>query len=317
MYLDDRLKPYFAKGTFPLLDTGGVKLWGVLVSNLEVNAQGTIDEAILALTTKGRCPQEVAFPTEFTVNKVQVTTSFDGYQAFLGEAHRRLCANHTLAIVPEIQDLIQRLRKVAANNGVIESVVHLGTDPNLKMGSGLTANPLTYMPDASLGATFGSQPDQAVISSVAPLWNTLKRRRYENPILTKYGAKPHYVLAHLLNHNLNGSGSDNKNVVPFWATANTEMANKVEKFAKELVLSGVTTLYTINVGGPVGMTPGRTAALNNCTQQIERDIIDAEQYLPANLVLSLKAKDVTNTWVTIVPGQTVENYVPETVPSVM
>jgi len=180
------------------------------------------------------------------------------------------------------------------------------------MGNGLISNPLTCLPDSAFGVTFGSQPDQKAIGEKAPLWKILKRRAYENQgVLTKYGAKPHYVLAHLLNHNLNGSGSDNRNVVPFWSTANTAMARQAEDYVKQLVLWGAKVQYTITVGAPVGMTKGRKALQSQCNKE-QWELVQAEQWLPMHFVINCKAWS-NGSWVDVV-NVTIDNYVPETVP---
>ena len=145
------------------------------------------------------------------------------------------------------------------------------------------------------------------------MWEILKRRAFENrSVLARYGAKPHYVLAHLLNHNLNGPGDQAMNVIPFWVTANTAMAKQAECYVKELVQNGVQVQYTVDPGPAVGMTPRRQAILAGCNPA-QAEVVDCEQYLPAYLRIECAAWDAgSGGWVPIV-NMSIDNYVPETV----
>lgn len=311
---DDLISGYLVKGTFPLLNAAGIGLWSHLITELETDLEGTVKTIKQAMTKANRIDFEDAFSTEIEVNEVAIDTGQSEAEAFLGYAHARLCQDHGIAIRDNVQILIQRLR-LLMHGSIEESSIILGLDPHLKMGNGLIANTLTCLPDPAWHTTYGSVPDQKVIGMLAPMWEVLKRRTYESPPPLRYGAKPHYVLAHLLNHNVNGPGDNPRNVVPFWAAANTKMAQQVEGHLKQLVLMGLTVQYVINFGPDVGMTPGRNKALKACGTKAQRDIVDAEQYLPSYLTLSVALIDPnTGAATPIVPPHPVNNYVPETVP---
>ena len=311
---EDLLRGYLAKGNFPLLSSAGIGLWSHLLDELESDAEGTLKVIKLAMKQLKRIEFNEAFSTEIEVNNVSIDTGQSDLEAFLGHAHADLCKDHGMAIRDNVQQLIQRLR-VLMHGSIEESSIILGLDPNLKMGNGLIANTLTCMPDPAWLVTYGSVPDQKVIGTKAPLWEVLKRRTYESQAPVRYGAKPHYVLAHLLNHNVNGPGDNPRNVVPFWAAANTQMAQQVEGYLKDLVLMGLTVRYVIDFGPAVGMTSGRATALGNCSTKAQADIIEAEQHLPAYLTLTITYIDANSGAETvIVPAHVINNYVPETVP---
>jgi hypothetical protein len=313
---DPLLFNYLRKGTFPGLDSFGTQLWDLLITLLERDCPGTVKRIKDEMEEENRVDMDVCYPSEITVNKVPIDTGRNNVACFLGEAHKRLCRDHGVASKQPVQGLIQRLRAVAEREGVLpRSHVVLTLDPDTDMGNGLVANPLTYQPDRSLRVTFGSTPDQEVIGNAAPIWKSVKRRTYEyRGGFTQYGKKPHYVLAHMLNHNLNGPGDNKLNVVPFWGGANTDMAAKVEKHVKDLVQQGVTVNYTINQGPAVGMTTGRQKAYKAAPTKDQKELIDWEQYLPEYLIMNCDALDGKGNWVTVVNNVRIDNFVPETVP---
>lgn len=95
-------------------------------------------------------------------------------------------------------------------------VTLLPVDAHHRMGTGLvTTGALTFLPDpnASGPGGFGSQPDQIVIAHLAPMWDVLKRRAQVKRASGAIGKSTHHVLAHLLNHQVNGSGAIPANVV--------------------------------------------------------------------------------------------------------
>lgn len=316
MPLSSPLLQYLKRGNFPLTDSSGIRLWNELITALEANPVAVIAEVTTAMTNFKHDFSD-RFSSELTVNHVTIDTGQDDLAAFLGEAHARLCSSFAVAHIDPVQSLIQRLRALMSAGTLPDSSVVLGLDPNHLMGNGLVANPLTCLPDPAWGVTFGSTPNQALIGILAPMWDILKRRAFEaRGVLTRYGAKPHYVLAHLLNHNLNGPGDQATNVLPFWATANTAMAKQAECYVTELVQSGVQVQYTVDPGPAVGMTPGRQALLAHCDAD-QAALVRCEQHLPAYLRIECAAWDAgSGTWVNIV-NVTIDNYVPETVPYLM
>jgi hypothetical protein len=312
MPLSTALKNYLKKGTFPLFSTEGLVGWHELITALEHNADAVWKEVVVAIDAN-KLDASKLFPDSANVNDVDVVIVDDELLAFLGAAHAVMCSNFAVANSPQVQPLIQKLRAVMADK-LEETTVQLWLNPDHLMGSRLVAAPLTVMPDTSRGVSFGSVPDQKIIAQLAPAWAILKRRAYETKgTLTKYGAKPHYVLAHFLNHNLNGSGADAKNVVPLWGAANTDMAKRVEKFVKELVQRGATARYYITCGAAVGMSAKRKALKAKCNAD-QWALIEAEQHLPQNLVIEFDVYDhQNNAWVNVLK-ETIDNYVPETVP---
>ncbi len=325
MPLSSGLQKDLKRGFFPLTSSSGIKLWNELISAMESKPKETAQEVKNLMN--GVYNHDLSgtyFGATMTVNQVPVAVTFEDFGKLLGAMHERLCSNHGVASRDPVQSLIQRVRKIAIDNGVVkESNVQLGaTDPHTQMGTGLTTtDKLTFVPDSSLGVDFGSTPSQKEIGTHAPPWESLKKRRHEKrPVIGQprvIGRKPHYVLAHLLNHNVNGSGSDTKNVVPFFADANTEMERVAETYLKELVLKGIPVDYEIELGPTVGSDANWYAdmqtALGNCTTDAEKEVLQTEQYLPQYLTITLKAWDGTQ-WVTIVNAKRVDNYVPTTVP---
>jgi hypothetical protein len=316
------LQESLRKASFPMLNSTGFKLWDELVTALEKNAPTAVGEAKALAMGYLIDFNGVWWDKTLTVKGVSITIGLDDIACFVGSAHAALTVNFDNAVSPKtpIPSLIERVRAIALKVNAIKqsSVVLQPVDGDHKMGTGLTTTTaLTYVPDSSLGShKYGSKPDGKAVATVAPPWAKLSKRVYE-----KKGADPrvlmkksHYVLAHLINHNINGSGKDAKNVVPFYAAANTEMSNQVEKYLTLLVQKGIPVQYTISTGTAVGMTPGRQAARDACTTDLEREIIDIEQHLPAYLTLTLAAQEKDGSWKTIVNNVQIDNYVPETVP---
>jgi hypothetical protein len=126
------------------------------------------------------------------------------------------------------------------------------------------------------------------------------------------------VLAHLLNHNLNGPGGNELNVVPFWATANTQMSNKIEKFVKDLVSFGVVVTYSITAGDPMKLDPTYATWAKTASGTADQNkILKGEQELPDYLTFNATAKDSLGNTVNVVPpGTRIDNFVPMTVPTI-
>jgi hypothetical protein len=318
MPFSTKLENYLKKGQFPLKGSADVPLWNELITAMETDANAaTLEAKALA---EGKTYQ--IFASTITVNDVSFTFGSGDVCSFVGSMHAKLLEDFDIYNRKgdtTVQDLAKRVRKVAAKNKLVKvsSVQLMPLSSMHKMGTGLTTKDmLTFLPDPSLyGAdAFGSQPDQKVIESLAPLWGVLKKRRHVSQDTLAIGRKTHYVLAHLLNHQVNGSGKDPKNVVPFSADGNSDMAKQVEVHLKDLVHRGVPVQYTIQLEAAIGMTPGRKKALAACTTKEEREVIEAEQHLPAAIVLSLSAIDNMGKSHDIVSKHRIANFVPETVP---
>ena len=91
---------------------------------------------------------------------------------------------------------------------------------------------------------FGCKPDDAIISAASDAWKFLKKRVYQDK-RGKLGKKPRYLLAHMINDNLNGSGKDPKNLLPLCAAANTQMGKQAETHLKNAVLMGLPAQWKI------------------------------------------------------------------------
>jgi hypothetical protein len=315
MPLSDSLTALLRKGSFPLKSSNGLALWEELIRAMETNLAGLVAE-VKTLLLGPVLSEWGHIEVNGTLQKVSISDA----AFFLGQAHAALMSDFDIynrkGDAP-VQGLARRLRKIAKAQGLIQvSSVTLNPPSTAHgMGTGLaTTGVLTFLPDPALyGAdAFGSQPDQHVISRLAPMWPALKMRRHVGAA-GRIGKKPHYVLAHLLNHQVNGSGADVKNVVPFAADANTKMAQQVEKHLKALVQAGMAVRYTILMGPAVGMTPGRQAALAACTTAPQRAVIEAEQHLPSSLLITLEWFNGQD-WAMVCNNHPIRNDVPETVP---
>lgn len=318
MKFSDALQRLIRQGSFPLKDSLGRSLWNELISALESNAK----VAVGAIKALHEGQDYGVFGDTVLVNGIAVNPGLNDLGMLLGAMHAALMTDFDIYNRKgdtSVKDLATRVRNLAVKHKIIgESGVSLGpVSPHHGMGTSLaTTSQLTFVGDPSVTdrGGFGSQPDQKLIGIAAPQWLLLKKRRHVSQATLAIGRKPHYVLAHLLNHQVNGSGRLETNVVPFSADGNTRMANEVEGALKEAVHRGLTVKYDIDVVGQVGMTPGRTQALAECTTQEQRDIIEIEQYLPVHLSASLKVLQSDGTWLTIFAGYVIANHVPETVP---
>jgi hypothetical protein len=319
------LGKYLSKGTFPLMSTQTVALWKRLVTSLEKDCKATVKAMKLLRGYEDSYSPKISFGTK------DFETGFGPEKIFVCYAHQRLCKGFALAEKDPWQKLIQRLRAVIVSENFLDaSDVHLLMSPYTNMGGGLNPSPVSLIPDASLGVTFGSVPDQNVIAGKADCWRQVKKRCYESaggqasfpadywqPPLAWLGKKPHYVLAHLLNHNLNGPGGNELNVVPFWATANTQMSNKIEKFVKDLVSFGVVVTYSITAGDPMKLDPTYATWAKTASGTADQKILKGEQELPQYLTFNATAKDSLGNTVNVVPpGTRIDNFVPLTVPTI-
>ncbi len=308
------LSKYLSKGTFPLMTTETVPLWKCLVTLLEKDCKGTVKNIKLFAGYEDSYSPTISFGTK------DFDTGFGPEKIFVCYAHAHLCKNFGIAEKDPWQKIIQRLRAVIVSENFLDaSDVHLLKSPYTDMGGGLNPSPVSLIPDASLGVTFGSQPDQNIIAGKAECWRVVKKRCYESAT-GKLGRKPHYVLAHLLNHNLNGPGDNELNVVPFWATANTQMSTKIEKFVKELVSLGVVVTYAIICGDPMKLNPtyAKWFKANKGTgTKDQNEILEWEQELPQYLTFNATATDAMGITVNVVPpGTRIDNYVPMTMPTI-
>jgi hypothetical protein len=251
---------------------------------------------------------------------MDIDTGFTKEGTFLFAMHAHLAKDYGVAIRDPWQGYIQRLRHIILDRGYAgESNVHLIMSPDTEMGDGLNPSTVSIIPDPSLGVTFGSVPDQMIISDQCPCWQHVSKRVYQNKTGT-LGAKPHYVLAHLLNHQLNGPGNNRLNVLPFWATANTEMSQKAETPVKKAVSQGLVVTYSIVTGDAMKLDPEYWKWVDgvledtNLSQEI-RDILEWEMELPQYLVITATGRDGAGNDHDLLGGpQRINNFVPMTIP---
>lgn len=322
-------------GKFPLLTSSTKKDWELLITTMENHKTAFTGPAFTFGGDKvpGQNPG------------IAIHTAQGSFLTLLGEMYRRIWSKYVegnfSAALSYMQGWMERIRDMAVSEGVKESDVALTWDVNVNLSNGLNATCLTLIPDTNLGVRFGSVPDQTIIGVSAPAWTKFKRRCYESTT-GALGAKPHYVLAHMLNHNLNGSGSDAHNVTPFWATANTQMAKLAEKQLKEFVWRGFETQYSISFGPLVGFAARRPILEQILTNNgvtipvgcldpvllklksklggnalLQFEIVELEQHLTTYLKIEAKAYDPsTASWIVVVDVQ-IDNFVPNTIPTLM
>ncbi|WP_209425036.1 hypothetical protein [Pararhodobacter sp. SW119] len=314
----DPLKRLLRKGSFPLKADSSLPLWEELIKSLETQAA--------TATAEAKALQQGLdygiFGDTVTVNGISFNPGLDDLGMFLGAMHAELMRDFDIYNRrgdTRIHDFARRIRDIAIKHNILAAsdVTLQPVSPDHGMGTGLvTTGELNFIPDPNLcdKGGFGSQPDQKLIGIAAPQWELLKKRRYVKQTTGAIGRASHYVLAHLLNHQVNGSGKKVANVVAFASDGNKQMAKQVEGILKEAVHRGLTVNYAVSAVGKVGMTPGRSAALQACSTQTQKAIIEIEQHLPEELVISLSVRQADGTYVSIISQQRISNFVPETVP---
>jgi hypothetical protein len=232
----------------------------------------------------------------------------------------------------QMKKCLRQVRASARVIGMQQSNAQFAVHGDSTFGRELRST-VTILPDTALGENFefGSEPEpEWFLGTAKTMWEALKRRRY----VDKSGAlqnKNHYVLAHLLNHNVGGSGRDAKNLVPFWAAANTEMERTSENTLKDVVNSqGFRASWIVTCGPDMGMTDPRKALLqailsrNSAAsetqiigdERVRYDIVLYEQYLPQYLSIALKYWDFENQEHTVGVSP-VSNFVPMTIPELV
>ena len=304
---------YLSKGSFPLMTTQTTHLWECLIASVENDCAGFV------ASIPTRAGYDDNFSPTIPFGRNEFATGFAAPRMFLGYMNQYLCKNFGIAEKEPWQDFIQRLRRVMVKERFLqESDIHLIKSPYTEMGGGLNQSAVSIIPDPALRTPFGSAPKQQVIADKAECWKVVKKRNYVSTT-GQLMAKSHYVLAHLLNHHLNGPGDNELNLVPFWAGANTDMSKKVEELVKPLVLRGVTVTYTIVCGDPMKLDAGyklwnESTQISGITGE-QKEILQWELELPQDLKFSATATDGTGTTINVVaPNTPIPNFVPRTVP---
>ena len=232
----------------------------------------------------------------------------------------------------EIKLCLRQIRASAQRIGMQQSNSQFALHGDSAFGREVRST-VTMIPDPALGENFefGSEPEPKHFTGSAQImWAALKRRRYLD-ISGGLQNKNHYVLAHLLNHNVGGSGRDAKNLVPFWAAANTQMECNAENTLKEVVNEkGFRASWIVTCGPDMGMTDNRKALLqailtrNSAAskdqltgdERVRYDIVLYEQYLPQHLAITLKYWDFENQEHTVGISP-VANFVPMNIPELV
>lgn len=321
--LQTRLSKYTNKGNFPLLSSSEKPLWEMMIAEIEDHQSGKtkawIDDHPFSAAVY--CPggnNYIDFPDK-------------EFATLVGMAYTALWSKYYQTIKskdPQIEGWLLRLRAVMKKEGLVESQIVQSQESHTKLADGVNATTLTVIPQATLGWVFGCKPDDAIISGVSEAWKFLKKRVYQDKS-GKLGKKPHYVLAHMINDNLNGSGKDPKNLLPLWAAANTQMEKQAETYLKDAVLMGLAAQWKIVCGAQYGLPyvqPTLDQILKNAgakklsdlkvgsTEHTQYKIVEYEQYLPVSLTMDATVVDQSGTSHSLVNNEKVENFVPQNIP---
>lgn len=313
----DKIISNFEKGRLPLLSSTTENDWKFLMHALEEHHKNVAVQSWITNHT---------FGGQVPVVSITLAAKAGEWVTLMGEIYYILWKKYKEGMKASwVENLMLRVRTMAAGQ-IPTSQVTLSFDVGTKFSTGLNAPTVSLIPDPNLGVTFGSTPDHVQIESQAPNWKKLRKRPLEDKTGKLYKGT-HYVLAHMLNDNLNGSGADSHNVMPYWATANKDMAKKVENAVKECVLRGFEVEYKIVAGPEYGLLhrqpvlddilkkAGKTAK-NQLTgnELLQYEIVELEQYLATNLVIDARVKDQGGTWHVIVNKIQIDNYVPLSIP---
>jgi len=208
--------------------------------------------------------------------------------AYLGEVEN-LMANTTM---PEDQ-------KTARMQILLEEVGAIALD--LMEASGGTVRQSTPPQFAGTFGSFGrgmrveitGQPATtgSDASATSTEWLTLVQRRE-----LRAGGRSLFVRGHLLSQSLGGDGADMRNLTPLTQTANQQHEQRVELNLKHPVETNQdrTFLYVVtpNYGRQRNSTLiNQVLASSNPNKTTIANIIDAEQYVPASLICSIRELD--------------------------
>lgn len=317
-----KMMEFLAKEKFPTLASNERALWGVLVTELEAHP-GT-PRAYIDNHTFGNWE----IPKQKYGNSIVLPQG--EFLTLLGEAYATLWSKYKTQIKSydaEIEDWLTRIRNLMPAEGTPQSQVTLQQDATTHFADGVLAPVLSILPDPALGWTFGSQPNDSIIQTHAPAWGYLKRRHYDDGT-GKITSDTHYILAHMINDNLNGPGTEPRNLVPLWRKANRQMEAKAEAAVKEVVLRGFAVDWKITAGAAVGLAyvqPVLDAILKKAgitdpkhlhkgsNEEIQYNLVSFEQYLPVSLTMNATATVHGNVY-TLVNNEVVNNFIPKTIP---
>jgi hypothetical protein len=193
---------------------------------------------------------------------IQLAKQIDGIkqQSAAGEEAEREKAETMRLKMDELSELSGPLftnnRPVCSSegNGLVFGTLHNGL-----YGSSMTIEQLTNnrMPEGSAPNVSGNQS-----------FNIINRRRNQRG--------SYYILGHLLNHNLGGTGYEWKNLTPLTRQANSEHERIAEARVKTAVNAGNIVFYKVTA------QYGRSVPTS--TEPAIQEIMQEEQYVPTRLV---------------------------------
>jgi hypothetical protein len=196
------------------------------------------------------------------------------------------------ALAPHTVVLLQEQEKFAAATPTAGPgayrVALAGKTPVAGFGRSMT---LTFSGPA-IGSQTGSPPTQAFRHQGV----------FADLDLRRHGQSTYYVLGHLLNDNLGGTGKDMQNLTPLFRNSNTLHETRIEKKVKEFKEQAVqgTDLIVVYSVVPTYGRPVNTGLIQQLKidgdpeADLKEKIITAEQYVPLNLVCHLHTLSPVN-----------------------
>lgn len=220
----------------------------------------------------------------------------------------------------EANELLTQIMSRGTDAEVPPTVIKWNPAEN-RMGSYGKAEPLSIKP----GNHKGSPPSSSILAGEP--YKTLGYRRN--------GSSTFYIAGHLINHNLHGSGSLLKNLVPLTRTANSEHSSKIEEVVKGQVFksdqkAGTSHVvsYEVTTSSPRGDRSDIKAAAKtkykDSADKLSRAlaVISIEDKIPQTLAAKAKTmvKTKNGSWSlsggTTVVEDTVTNSIPDSVPEI-
>jgi hypothetical protein len=195
-------------------------------------------------------------------------------------------APHTVVLLQE-QEKFAAAATPTAGPGTYR-VALAGKTPVAGFGRSMT---LTFSGPA-IAAQTGSPPTQAFRHQGV----------FADLDLRRHGQSTYYVLGHLLNDNLGGTGKDMQNLTPLFRNSNTLHETRIEKKVKEFkeqAVQGADLIVVYSVvptyGRPVNTGLIQQLKIDGDPEaDLKEKIITAEQYVPLNLVCHLHTLSPVN-----------------------
>ena len=148
---------------------------------------------------------------------------------------------------------------------------------------------LAYKPLNAQGFATGMSVENLHKSTKPPIGSVpgVTNHAYETLKRKRNGSSTFYILGHLLNHNLGGSGNDFRNLTPLTRKGNKDHNTKIEETAKEDLSQGKVIDYTV--------TPSvEKNTLNNKPQDVDKikEVIELEEKTPKNVKYTYLAREI-------------------------